>query len=692
MMDALDDLLQRERCYGPFRQQDLEQPNEGPWQHWRLRRDDRDVAWLLFDQQGQSANLLGGAALRELGDVLASLRREMPRALVLRSAKPASFCLGADLHDFAAVDNEADAVRQLVDAHLLAQQLIDLPCPTLAVVHGDTLGGGLELALCCDMRLAAPDARLGLPEILVGLHPGLGATARLPDLVDPLLAMRMMLSGKPLKADAAVQAGLLDSVAPEHALPALIDNAVNGRLTLQRRNLRARPYRLDWVRRLAAMGLQRRADALVDPAHYHAPSALIDLWRRHGGKPDLMLHREIYSFARLLASSTTGNLIQLFFLRQRLKAQGAADPRRRASHVHLLGDSQVGVELAALAALRGLRVSIGDQQAMSRCIRHLAGTTDLQAALDQLIFDSDHHGVAQADALIDAQTGDLETRRATLARLEPRMRPQALLLSLHDALEPLRSALGDAGRLLGVRFAGPVQRGTLAELASHSTGRTISQQHARQLLGQLACLPVPVSSQPGLLLRRVLAPMLLEALLLLEEGHEASAIDQAALDFGFSKGPLALLDDWGLADSLHLFNQLHAERDTPLAEPPALLRNWVEQGRERIRPRQPRRWALPGRKPARLPAEEGDRMLLVLLNSAVRACRQGIVADDELLDATLTLSGHFPAFRGGPLRYARSCGHAALITRLQDLSESQGPRFTPDPGWTPVEESEAGQG
>ncbi len=392
------------------------------------------------------------------------------------------------------------------------------------------------------------------------------------------------------------------------------------------------------------------------------------------------------------ASGTTGNLIHLFFLRQRLKAEAAPDPRRRANHLHLLGNSPAGVELAALAAQRGLKVSIGDQQAMTQCIRQLAGSEDLQAALDRLIFDPEHHGAALADALIDAQTGDLEARRAKLARLEPQMRPQALLLSLHAALEPQRSALGDAGRLLGVRFAGPVQRGALAELASHSTGRTISQQHARQLLGQLGCLPVAVSSQPGLLLRRVLAPMLLEALLLLEEGHETSAIDQAALDFGFDKGPLALLDDWGLADSLQLFEQLHAERDTPPIEPPALLRNWVEQGRERIRPSQAGRWTLPGRKQPRLPAEEGDRMLLALLNSAVRACRQGIVADDEMLDAAMTLSGHFPAFRGGPLRYARSCGHAALIIRLQDLSQSQGPRFAPDPGWTPAEDSEAGQG
>ncbi|WVM92284.1 enoyl-CoA hydratase-related protein [Halopseudomonas pachastrellae] len=495
MMDALNDLMQRERCYGPFRQQDLEQRTTAHGSTGACAATTARSPGCCSISRGNRPTCSAAPRCVNWATCWPALRREMPRALVLRSAKASSFCLGADLHDFAAVDNEADAVRQLVDAHLLAQQLIDLPCPTLAVVHGDTLGGGLELALCCDMRLAAPDARLGLPEILVGLHPGLGATARLPDLIDPLLAMRMVLSGKPLKADAAAQAGLLDGVAAEHALPKLIDDAVKGRLTLQRSNLRARPYRLDWVRRLAAIGLQRRADALVDPAHYPAPSALIDLWRRHGGKPDLMLHREIYSFARLLASGTTGNLIHLFFLRQRLKAEAAPDPRRRANHLHLLGNSPAGVELAALAAQRGLKVSIGDQQAMTQCIRQLAGSEDLQAALDRLIFDPEHHGAALADALIDAQTGDLEARRAKLARLEPQMRPQALLLSLHAALEPQRSALGDAGRLLGVRFAGPVQRGALAELAQPQH-RAHHQPTARTAITRPAGLPAGCGKQP----------------------------------------------------------------------------------------------------------------------------------------------------------------------------------------------------
>ena len=274
MTEASNPLTLRERELGPFNYLELQHPAQSTWRHWRLRRDERNVAWLLFDHADSNANLLCVAGMTELGDVLASLRRDMPAALVIRSAKPSGFCMGADLKDFRQLDNEADAVRQLVDAHLLAQQLIDLPCPTLAVLHGETLGGGLELALCCDMRLATPDTRTGLPEIRVGLHPGLGATARLPDLIDPMMAMRMMLTGKALSAEQAHKAGLLDQVAAEHKLRPLIDDALNGRLELRRRNLKARPFRLNWVRRLAALAMRRQAGAKADPRHYPA-------WRRN---------------------------------------------------------------------------------------------------------------------------------------------------------------------------------------------------------------------------------------------------------------------------------------------------------------------------------------------------------------------------------------------------------------------------
>lgn len=688
MTDATHPLTLRERELGPFSHLELLQSAQSPWQHWRLRRDDNDVAWLLFDHAEGSANLLSITALTELGDVLASLRRDMPKALVLRSAKPVGFCVGADLKDFSQLGNEADAVRQLVDAHLLAQQLIDLPCPTLAVLHGETLGGGLELALCCDMRLATPDTRAGLPEILVGLHPGLGATARLPDLIDPMLAMRMMLTGKALKAEEAHKAGLVDQIAAEHQLKPLIDAALSGRLSLHRRNLKARPFRLDWVRRLAAVAMRRQAGAKADPRHYPAAEALIELWQRHGGKPDLLLHREIYSFARLINSQTSRHLIQLFFQRQRLKDLGSVKDNRRLSHLHLLGSGDDGVALAALAALAGLRVSVGGTAAgMTACIKqirlHARDEAQQQQALDGLIHDPEHHGAAMADALIDAQHGELEQRREQLQKLEPRLRPQALVLSFADPVEPLRAALSDAGRLLGLRFT-TAARGALVEIAAHSTTRNISQQHARQLVGQLGCLPLPVSSQPGLLLRRVLAPWLLEAMLLLEEGVSADAMEQAAITFGCSRGPLAIAEHWGLSNCLALFERLHSERDTPLAEPPAILRKAVEQGRSSLAPAKRSRWK-GSQKITKLSAEHDDRLLLSLLNSAVRACRQGIVSDADMLDAALVLAGYFPPFRGGPLCHARETGHAEIVQRLHDLNSDLGPRFAPDPGWQPAE-------
>ncbi|MAY08787.1 MAG: hypothetical protein CMK87_09465 [Pseudomonadales bacterium] len=693
MTEASNPLTLRERELGPFNYLELQHPAQPTWRHWRLRRDERNVAWLLFDHADSNANLLCVAAMTELGDVLASLRRDMPAALVIRSAKPSGFCMGADLKDFRQLDNEADAVRQLVDAHLLAQQLIDLPCPTLAVLHGETLGGGLELALCCDMRLATPDTRTGLPEIRVGLHPGLGATARLPDLIDPMMAMRMMLTGKALSAEQAHKAGLLDQVAAEHKLRPLIDDALNGRLELRRRNLKARPFRLNWVRRLAALAMRRQAGAKADPRHYPAAEALIELWQRHGGQPDLLLHREIYSFARLLNSPTSRHLIQLFFQRQRLKELAAGKESRRLSQLHLIGDSEDSIQLAALAALAGLRVSVGGSAAsMSACIgqiRRLArDDAQRQQALDALVFDPQHHGVALADAVIDGQQADMEQRRAQLQTLETSLRPQALVLSFADPVEPLRAALGDAGRLLGLRFASP-ERGALVEIAAHSTSRTISQQHARQLVGQLGCLPLPVSSQPGLLLRRVLAPWLLEAMLLLEEGASADAIEQAALAFGCPQGPLAIAEGWGLSHCLALFERLHGERDTPLSEPPAILSNSVEQGRTSLLAPKRRRWKTGKTRSAKLSADQGDRLLLSLLNSAVRACRQGIVSDADMLDAALVLAGYFPPFRGGPLCHARETGHAAIVQRLRELSNDLGPRFAPDPGWQPVLEDAA---
>ena len=194
MTDPILDLLNESRLQrGPA-------PTAGEWRHWRLARDDNGVAWLLFDRDGASVNAIDEAVLAELDAILDVLEQDSPGALVLRSGKASGFCVGADVNLFAGVDDPGQVAQRLSAAHGVLDRLENLPFPTLAVIHGPCLGGGLELALACRQRIAVAGATLGFPEVLLGLHPGLGGTLRAPALIDPLQAMALMLTGTSVDA------------------------------------------------------------------------------------------------------------------------------------------------------------------------------------------------------------------------------------------------------------------------------------------------------------------------------------------------------------------------------------------------------------------------------------------------------------------------------------------------------------
>src|SRR5262249_30159767 len=183
-----------------------------PWRSGILGRDDDGTAWLALDKANASANTLSEEVLAELNDVLATLERDMPKGLVLRSAKPKGFIAGADIGEFGGMTDAAAVQARLVQAHAVVDRLDHLPAPTVAVVPGYCLGGGLEIALACDYRIAVEDASLGFPEVMLGLHPGLGGTVRLPRLINPLEAMTMMLTGRNVRAGRAKSLGLVDAV------------------------------------------------------------------------------------------------------------------------------------------------------------------------------------------------------------------------------------------------------------------------------------------------------------------------------------------------------------------------------------------------------------------------------------------------------------------------------------------------
>src|ERR1035437_4304729 len=259
------------------------------WRHWKLKTDEDGIAWLVLDKQGAGANTLSEDVISELDDVLATIERKTPKGLVIRSGKPGGFIAGADIGEFRDTTKTADIEARLGRAHTIIDRLDRLKLPTIAVIHDCCLGGGLEVVLACDYRIAVDDASLGFPAVLLGLHPGLGGTVRLTRLINPLQAMTSMLTGKSIYAQRAKALGLVDAVTQERHVHAAVKAAVAGRMKIE-------------------------ADKKAPAKNYPAPSALIDLWETNGGSRAAMQKAEVASFARLLVTPTAQNLIRVFFL------------------------------------------------------------------------------------------------------------------------------------------------------------------------------------------------------------------------------------------------------------------------------------------------------------------------------------------------------------------------------------------
>ncbi len=667
------------------------------WRHWKLARDDQGVAWLVLDKAGSSANTLNEEVFAELGDVLSRIEREQPRGVVLRSAKPSGFIAGADIGEFRGMTDLAFIENRLNEAHALVDRLDRLSIPTVAVIHGYCLGGGLELALACDYRIAVEDARLGFPEVMLGLHPGLGGTVRLPRLINPIEAMTMMLTGRNVRANRARSLGLVDAVVPERHVKAAAAAALAGKLKSRRGGMLVDVINTRLGRRLAAERMRAQTARRAPVQHYPAPHALIDLWEKHGGDRQEMQKAEIASFARLLVSDTSRNLVRVFFLRERLKAMSDGDWSGR--RVHVIGAGAMGGDIAAWCAWHGFVVTLADMQPepLAKAVQRAADLfgkighkrTETRDGLDRLIPDLKGEGVRSADLVIEAVPETLDLKRKVYAATEPRMKPGAILATNTSSipLEELRAQLQRPDHLIGLHFFNPVSRMQLVEVVSHDQAAPDVLARGRAFLGRIDRLPAPVKSAPGFLVNRALTPYMLEAMVMLAEGTKREIIDAAAVSFGMPMGPIELADQVGLDICLHVGESLKASLDRPMPEVSELLRTKVglgDLGRktgkgfyiwkngEAVKDRD-----APPPTDAMI-----DRLILPMLDACVACLREGVVADEDIVDAAMIFATGFAPFRGGPMHYARARGADAIRRELERLVQAHGERFQPDPGWS----------
>lgn len=673
-----------------------------PYHDFRLTRDADGVAWLLFDRADSSANTLSAEVIEGLDRVLTELETNRPTGLVIRSAKTSGFIAGADVNEFRGAADPKQVEAAIGRAHVVIDRLEALRIPTVAVIHGFCLGGGLEVALACQMRIAISDARFGFPEVMLGLHPGLGGTARFTALVNPMQAMTLMLTGRTIDARKAKALGLVDVVCEERHVRNAVKDAMSGRLKRARKSPLVTLLSLGPARRLLANRMRSEAEKAAPHEHYPAPDALIDLWERHGGDKAAMLAAEKTSFAYLMVTPAAQNLIRVFFLREQMKK--LAGSGNAIGHVHVIGAGAMGGDIAAWCAGQGLRVTLADMKAepiasaMKRAAelfgKILRKRTASRDALDRLIPDMVGEGVRGADLIIEAVPEKLELKQKVYAAIEPKMKPGAILATNTSSipLQDLRTTLAKPERLLGLHFFNPVSRLQLVEVVSHDGTDATLHKQALAFVGAIDRLPLPVKSSPGFLVNRALTPYMLEAMVMLDEGIDQTVIDAAATKFGMPMGPIELADQVGLDICLDVGDMLRSKFGDALPPTPAWLREKVAKG-ELGRKTGRGFYAWRGGKAEKLPGPPGpqglieptpemiDRLVLPMSNVCVACLREGIVDNADVVDGAMIFGTGYAPFRGGPLNYARTRGPENVAATLRALAQKFGDRFAPDAGW-----------
>ncbi len=646
------------------------------YHHWKIETDRDNVVRLALDKKGASANVLSADVMAELDRILGELRANNPRGLIIRSGKDSGFIAGADVEEFTKIKDADEAMRLVKRGWDLYNKLEALPFPTLALVNGFCMGGGVELALACRYRVAVdqPGTRFALPEVMLGILPGWGGVKRLPRVVGPTAALDMLLTGRAVDARRAKRLGLVDEAVP----PRIQEN------TARMMVLEApRPRALPLFQRLLNSGLMRplvvylarkQLASRVSPDHYPAPYAILELWRKYDGDPFAPRPEDPASVIGLLEGDTARNLIRIFFLQERMKSLGK-DSDFKAQHVHVVGAGVMGGDIAAWCAMRGLAVTLQDQSperlapAMKRAAelfkRRLRDKSRIRDALDRLIPDVTGDGARHADVVIEAIFENLQAKRELFAKLEAQVKPEALLASNTSSLKlaDIGAKFRDPSRLVGIHFFNPVPQLQLVEVVRGAVTDAEIAKRAAAFVRQIDKLPLPVKDSPGFLVNRVLGPYIDQALRMVDEGIAPETLDAAVTAFGMPMGPIELADTVGLDICLAVGKELAGER----AEPPKKLAELVAAGN--LGKKTERGFYVWQNGRARKGAARGatpeltEKLIAPYLKEAQAVVAEGIVADADLADAGLVFATGFAPFRGGPLNYLKSRAGNSRIRR-----------------------------
>lgn len=676
------------------------------------------IVWLRLDEPGKKVNTLSTRLFDWFEEQIGLVERASPQGLVIYSGKPDGFVAGADLEELLALTDKEPILEMLQRGHELMERLAGLPFPTVAAIHGAALGGGLELALACKRRVATehPKTKLGLPEVQLGLIPGLGGTQRLPRLIGVPDALDLILTGKQVDAKKAKRLGLVDDTCHPADLRTAAERLVRGGGGGEKKG-KPKPFASragDFLSKTPLGGRfvwdKARAGVMEKTGgHYPAPLVAIDVIRE-GMKLPLRraLDLETGAFSELAVSGTAKSLISIFFAKNEVEARAAriAKAARPVSQVGVLGAGFMGAGIAQVLAQKGVPIVLKDrdlasvgrgyafsqQQFKERVKRRRMTEAEAKQAMGRILPTADYDDLKRADFVVEAVFEDLAVKHAVIRETEA-IAPEGLIFASNTSAIPI-TQLAQASRrpenVVGMHFFSPVAKMPLLEIIRHPGTSAETLATTVEVGRKMGKTVIVVGDGPGFFTSRVLGTMLNEAAWMLVEGVAIEQADRAMTRWGWPVGPFALLDEVGLDVARHAGGVVRAALGDRLAAPP-VFEKMIDDGRlgrkakkgfylyedqgKRVDPAIYR--LLGWRGKPHTDEEIVERCWLQMLNETARCMEEGIIENPADVDIGVIFGFGFPPFRGGLLREADRHGLSWVVDKLDGYAAEHGPRLTP---------------
>ena len=691
--------------------------------HVKLDIHDDNIAHVIFDREGSSANIFDFDAMRELDSHIDAIAAN-PRitGVIFTSAKDSIFIAGADIKAFLGQDVTEDALEQLVaNGQKVFSKIAALKPPTVAAIHGACMGGGLEMCLACDYRIASDEkqTKIGLPETTLGILPGWGGCARLPRLIGLPKALTMILQGKRLAAKQAKKYGLIDQVVPRgHFIrwskKLIHQGKAKPKSHWKTNNVLSAKFIASKVR----PELQKKTRG-----HYPAMFKALEVTLQGLSLPieeTLLLERK--ALVELIQTDVSNNLVRVFFMQERAKHLQLEDvsiikgtPEKDlppVKDIAVVGAGTMGAGIAQWCSARGSDVilkDVGTEQLAkgmsaigkvyhSAAKRHVMSRTEARKGLDRIHPTHNDVPMSKIDMVIEAATENMDLKQKIFASLEPMVGENTILATNTSALSigDLAERTSNPDQVIGVHFFNPVHRMQLVEIVVCAKTSPSTAARTLKYVQKIGKMPVVTKDSPGFAVNRILMPYLTEAGHLFNDGASISDIDESMLDFGMPMGPMRLLDEVGIDVANHVAQFFGSSFGDRMPAPDSLPK-MVEKGllgrksgngfylygnskKKKAEPQINTELDafISSRGATILTRQElQERMVLVMLNEAARCMEEEVVSAPEDIDFAMIMGTGFAPFRGGPLRYTDALGIKHVVNRLEELASRENDRFAP---------------